>query len=377
MNILAIGTSSDTRSNFFTGQSVMFDGMVLVAREHGNNVEVIDISNKFRGGKLGRIMDYIVILFKMLCKMLIEKYDITYVVTSQSKWGFYRDYCICNICRLFKTPVIAHQYGANYHQLIDALAPKDIARLNKMTEYISKIIVEGEYMKKQYSFYLNYKDKVVVIPNGLPLEGKNMMTPKTYNPLKPYTLIYLSNLIYSKGYFDVLKAIDLLINREHQNVKCIFSGRFMSSADDLKRNISNKKDFDDFIVTHNLQDNVSYYSGLYGVEKDEKFHEANSFILPTYYINEGQPVSVIEAMAYGCVPIVTNYRHIPMMINDLNGLYVQPQSPESICAAVMKMIDNPSLYAELSRNSIEDYKKKFKFEVYASKVLSIFNDVVL
>ncbi len=373
MRVLAIGTTCNIKQSIFTGQSVMFDGFVGYLEKKGYNVEIVDISRRVgKSNKLyNRIFDYILIFLNVLQKCLQNRFAFAYLTTSQSKKGFYRDYVLISILKLFKVKVYCHQYGANYHQMLDVMSIKDRKRLNSMIDYVDKYIVEGEYMKEQFSFYSGYMEKVVVIPNGLPVEGENMMRPKTYNPSEPFTLFYLSNLIFSKGYFDVLQAVNLLVNRDGLKVNCVFAGRFMAAVDDAFKGIANKSSFDDYVKENNLSDYISYFPGLYGEEKDFYFSRSNSFILPSYYINEGQPVSIIEAMAYGCVPIVTNYRHIPMMINNDNGCFVEPQSPESICSVVKSLINNPDVYHNKSVKSIEDYKAKFRFDVYASKLLDV------
>lgn len=376
-NILCIGSCSDVKQNRFTGQSVMFDGVINHLKNHGMGVSVVDISQKNnKNGVLFRTLDYLLILPKVFWKLIRNRLDICYITSSQSKNGFLRDYAMITMCRWFQVPVITHQYGANYNQLTNALGEKGLVLLKKMLNYTSVIIVEGQYMKNQYSFLDSFEKKVKVIPNGLPIVGKNAMQEKKYSPEYPFKMYYLSNLIWSKGYFDVLQAVELLVNKFGKSVECIFSGNFLSSVDDEKPGISNKEDFDKYIKKHHLEKVVSYYPGMYGDQKDETFATSNVFLLPSYYINEGQPVSIIEAMAYGCVPIVTNYRHIPMMVNPENGCFVKPQCPEQIAETIVQLMDHPAEYASKSAACIRDYKDNFTFEIYASKVLQCMNEVI-
>lgn len=375
--ILCIGTCCDTKRNRFTGQSVMFDGVVEYLKCHEASVDVVDISQKINiGGVIGRALDYIIIFTEVLLKLVMKKFDLCYITSSQSKNGFMRDYAMITMCKWFNVLVITHQYGANYHQLLDALGENWTGKLKKMLQYVSAIIVEGEYMKEQFSFLPDYKMKVKAIPNGLPIEGKHAQIAKSYDRKRPFVLFYLSNLIWSKGYFDVLKAVDFLVNREKMDVKCVFAGKFMASHDDERPNIANKEDFDNFIVGHDLTDRVVYYPGLYGEEKDKYFYESNVFLLPSYYINEGQPVSIIEAMAYGCVPLVTKFRHIPMMINEQNGCFVKPRDAEEITRMIKELIEKPEVYALKSKQCIVDYQEKFKFDVFAGKVMDCINAVI-
>ena len=377
MKIITIGSQSNVSKKRFSGQSVMFDGIVDGLKNRGDVVTVLDISPRFSSQNvILRSVDYTFVLIRLLCKLLFIRYDVGYITTAQSKKGFLRDYAIISICQRFHVPIIAHQYGANYYQLLNALDDNGKSRLKKMLAYVSTVIVEGDYMKEQYSFMEDYKEKVKAIPNGLPIEGLHSQVAKAYDGTHPFVMFYLSNLIWSKGYFDVLRAVDILVNRECLDVKCVFAGKFMSSHDDERTGIANKGDFDKFVTEHSLNDRIEYYPGLYGDEKDRYFQEANVFLLPSYYINEGQPVSIIEAMAYGCVPVVTNYRHIPMMVDNSNGFYVKPKSPEDIAEKVKYLILHPEEYADKSQKAIKDYQQKFKFEVFATRVIDCMNNVI-
>src|SRR5690606_41410408 len=112
-----------------------------------------------------------------------------------------------------------------------------------------------------------------------------------------------------------------------------------------------KKSFFNFIKTNLLEGKVTYTEGLYGYEKARQFSENHFFLLPSYYINESQPVSVLEALAYGRVPIVTKYRLIPTRVNPDNGIFVDPKSPGLIADAVRNMINDPDEYNKKKRET--------------------------
>lgn len=374
MKIIAIGPLPDFEHHAFTGQSVMFNGLVTELVNHGYQIKIIDISSRFKKNSfITRCIDYIWVISKILLTLLFNKYDLAYLTTSQSKRGFLRDFAITKILNLFRVKIIAHQFGANYRQLTDNLNKTSMTRLKRMLDIIPVVIVEGDYMKSQFSFYDDFEKKLKVIPNGLPLEGENVCIPKSYDGIEPFRMFYLSNMIQSKGYFDVLKSLDILRNQYHLNVTCVFAGKFISSVDDSQPFY--KDDFYQYIIERHLEDAVSYYPGLYGKEKDLFFCKSNVFLLPTYYINEGQPVSVVEALAYGCVPIVTRYRHIPMMVNNNNGCFVNPRSPREIADSIRFLMEHKDAYEDKSMNCIKDYQGYFKFDCYIERIMNCFDSV--
>lgn len=225
------------------------------------------------------------------------------------------------------------QFGSNFGNFYSELSPwfKYLVRTNFNKGHF--IIVEGEFTKCQFSMLYNYQNKVVSVSNGLP-ERNLLITNKgkIYNPNHTFNLIYLSYMIESKGYWDVLKALNILVNTYNMNVHCVFAGSFKNSVDAVLHinELEAEEAFKLYILKNNLQNHVTYYAGLMGNAKAQAFLKANIFLLPTYFKFEGQPVSVLEAMAYGAVPVVTNYRMIPNMVTPEVGLFVDPRSPDQI-----------------------------------------------
>lgn len=369
-NILAIGPLPDFKRKIFSGQSIMFDGIVKYLINCKVNTVIVDISpSKSICGIKSRIIDYIFIYFNFISKCLFKRVDVAYITSSLGRTGIYRDIVFIAILRVLHAKVILHQFGADISG-VKTLNQFFRRIFSKEMDYVSAIIVEGHYIRKQFEVIPEVKEKIHVIPNGLPTEGRQSLKEKRISDSKPFIMFYLSNLIWSKGYFDVLKAVDILVNKEKLDVRCVFAGRFMSSEDDERPGISNKEDFDDYIKDHNLIGKIEYFQGLYGEEKDNCFALANVFLLPTYYVNEGQPVSILEAMSYGCVPMVTNFRHIPMMINEENGCLVEPKDPVDIAKKVKFLIENKEIYRKKSVRCISDYKQKFKFSSFADEVMN-------
>src|SRR6185295_12579955 len=97
-----------------------------------------------------------------------------------------------------------------------------------------------------------------------------------------------------------------------------------------------------------------------GDAKRRALEEAHLFLLPTRYSNEGQPVSIIEAMAHGCVVVSTDYRAIPDLVDDgVTGVLVPYGAPGAIADAVEALVRDPGRYAEMSRAAIARFRARF------------------
>ena len=330
--ILAIGPCVSNKHQV-TGQSMMFQLIVDSLKERGHSIQIVDILGKSKNSQSrsgvfswARVWDYLNIIPDSLKKMF-EKNKILYITTAQSKYGFFRDVAIILPASIMKKTIIVHQFGANYKGFYDKQSSLIKFFIRYVLSKAFKIIVEGEYVKVQFSFLNNYKSKVVAVPNGLPERTtKYAKVHKNYNRHEPFRILYLSNLIESKGFWDVLEAVRILINERGKNIKCVFAGKFIISSDSKLFTDADtaKKEFFNIINKNNLQEHISYFEGLYNEEKSKVFMDSHIFILPSNYINEGQPVSILEAMAYGTPVIATDYRLIPsMVINNETGFFVK------------------------------------------------------
>ena len=188
-----------------------------------------------------------------------------------------------------------------------------------------------------YAFDRALADKVVEVPNGPPeaLPGRG----RVWAPAEARTvrLLYLSNLIQSKGYADVLEAAAILRREAKMRFELVFAGRFLPSVDDRHAcsPAQSEQAFRARIEAEDLSDTVRYVGPVTGQAKWRLFEAADVFLLPTNYRHEGQPVSVIEAMAHGCVVVATAFRAIPdMLVDGETGVVVDYEQPRQIASAV-------------------------------------------
>lgn len=381
--IIAVGITTQN-NKLVNGQSMMFQLFMdeLVVK----NVKPIIVdfgvslkknNDKRISGKFSilKMIDNILIFNKFLYTIVSNLGTPVYITTSQSKVGFIRDFLFINLSRMLGSKVVAHQFGSNYQHFYNSQSDFIKKNIRNTLQKADKIVVEGDFTKQQFNFLPDYEQKVVCIPNGLPekinssdIFAKNISNDKTVN------LIYLSNLIETKGYWDVLEAVNILVNERKLDVKATFSGRFLKDLGDTKfATATEAKDaFFHFLEKNNLQDRVKYYEGLFGSQKSEAFRNSHFFLLPSYYINEGQPVSIVEALAYGCVPIVTNYRLIPTMVNEDNGIFVNSKSPQKIADVIEKFINDPQKYEQHSQAGINFYLNNFTADKYVNRLMSLF-----
>lgn len=366
----------------YDGMSIMFKLLAEGFMERKIGYELVDITGRLRSSHkpkpIYRLFDYLNIT-KIIRKKLSQHSDNTvYLTIAQSRAGFFRDWLVISCAFHYKSKIVVHLHGGNYGDFYRK-QPRLIQFLIRNTmRKCSRIIILGEDLRQMFDFDPTLADKLVVVPNCLPVVLRDLpLANKVLHKKQTIKLLYLSNLIEMKGYLDVLKAVSILRKEYGIDVFCTFCGAFLTSSDDLNvRNVENARtSFFDFVNKEELHDVVSYCGVVNGQKKIDILKEAHVMVLPTNYINEGQPVSIIEAMALGCVTITTKYRAIPDMILDgVNGFFVRFGHPEDIALAVKGLVEKPDKFGEMSSHAIRIYKERFTREAHLNSIIPVIID---
>jgi glycosyltransferase involved in cell wall biosynthesis len=75
--------------------------------------------------------------------------------------------------------------------------------------------------------------------------------------------------------------------------------------------------------------------------------------------HDGTPNSLLEAMACGCLPIAGDIESIREWITPgVNGLLVEPSSPQSLAEAILLALANPELRASAAEKNLEIIRQR-------------------
>ncbi|PHV64202.1 glycosyltransferase family 4 protein [Cyanobacterium aponinum] len=305
--------------------------------------------------------------------------NVVYMTIASSKLGFIRDMMVVWFAWLFKKRIILHLKGGGYKEfylnqssLFQKLICNTLAKSNH-------IIVLGELLRDQFYFVPDIDKKLKVIPNGLTTNLNTKLAqikslPSTNQNLR---LLYLSNLIPSKGYLALLDACIKLIQDYDVKLICDFCGEFNKTAvDDQSLDIkTQREEFFEKIKKAGLENSIVYHGTVSGEKKEKMLREAHFFILPTLYPWEGQPLSIIEALAFGTPVISTYHRGIPEQVKDgYNGYLIKNNDPQAIVNAILKGIKSSDDYQKLSENAIQHFQENFTREVHLKRLMSLICD---
>jgi glycosyltransferase involved in cell wall biosynthesis len=368
----------------YSGPSVHFQMLVEEMVRQRVPCAVVNLGGKRTQDSVStwnRIWNYIGILADYFRKTAFGRKTV-YVLIAQSRRGFFRDLFIIWFAWLNGHRIVCHLRGGNYGNFYAAQSRWLQQLIRQTLRRADTILVLSERLTTLFDFEPMLESKIRVVPNGLPFVVTAPVDSKTLpaDPSEPVRLVFLSNLIESKGYLDLLEAVHILVSQYDLNVRCHFCGVFFTNPSDdvrVKSVEHGRKLFEDYVREQGLQEHVEYRGTVSGSAKIDELKRAHFFVLPTAYNNEGQPVSIIEAMAYGNVVISTDYRAIPdMVVDGVTGRLVPYGRPEAIAQAIANLVANPWQYQDMSRAAIGRYQQRFTRDAYLARIMPLLQGVI-
>ena len=318
-------------------------------------------------------------LLKPFCKALIllcgQKN--LYLSVAQNWVGFLRDSIFILLAAIGRQRIVIHVHGGNYDGFYASLSPLQQYVVRVFLKPVDTILILGKSLYSMFDFEPALRDKIQVVFNGLPYNIEELSSEPKHLPSEEQErpkLLFLSNLIVSKGYLQVLEALHILVHDLRTDAECHFCGSFVLASDICPYATPEEAeaDFLHQIKKLGLGEHAFWHGPVDGNRKLRFLEESHFFLLPTRYMYEGQPISIIEALAFGLVVITTPYRTIPEMVEEGKvAELISFDQPEEIARAIESYIRNPDKFEAMSRASIDRYHKTFTREQHLNKLIPL------
>lgn len=208
-----------------------------------------------------------------------------------------------------------------------------------------RIITVSEFSKNDIiDKYSINPDKIDVVFNGVreyfrPLTfDEQIETRSIYSGQKPYFL-FVGALSPRKNISNILRAFDIY-KKTHSNFKLLIAGNPKWLNSDMKKVFWSMQYKEDVIFTGRVTND----------ELNRLMGSAFALLYPSIF--EGFGIPILEAFTCHTVVITSSISSMPEVAGDA-ALYVDPQSPQSIANAMLKITNNDTLRKELIKKGLK------------------------
>jgi len=205
--------------------------------------------------------------------------------------------------------------------------------------------------------------KMSVVGNGVPVEAISSAAP-TLGGLSEgkYNLVgAVGRLVPTKG-FDVLLEAAPRVLAEAPSTRFVIVGEGPDRArleEIVRRNSLEGR----VILTGSRSDMPGVYRSL------------SQFVLPS--LNEGMPMSVLEAMAAGLPVVSTRVGAVPKLLEDSRaGVVVKPGDAAQLATAILRLLGQPAEARAMGLNGFGWVKDRFSSRHMAQTYLSLYESLL-
>ena len=300
-------------------------------------------------------------LIKEFWLLLTRHYDLCYLAITCHGNGFLKDSPFVLLCKLFRRKIVIHQHNKGMANDVDRWPYRWLLPLCYKN---AKVVLLSWHLYPDIEKVVP-KENVAICPNGIKIEefnGSRVQEKAETNSVPQ--LLFLSNLIESKGVLVLLDALKILKDKGYSFI-CDFVGGETKEID--------SKRFTEELNKRQLNRLVFYRGRKYGNEKEEFFEKADIFVFPS--MEDCFPLVLLEAMASKLPIVTTTEGAIPDEVKDgENGLIAQRNNAESLAICISKLIDDPQLRTDMGEVGHNRLKSMFSEEVFEMRIKEILWD---
>lgn len=371
--LLAIGSLPPPVTGLSTAFKMLCEGLPA----YGWELDAIDLSDRtgerrnasFSIGRAARVLASVVRAWRRM-----RWADVVYLTIAHSAVGFARDALIIRGAALLGRAIVLHHHGGAFHEFVQAQPPWMRSLVTDTLNKADRIIVLGESLRHEFELIRDAASRVVVAHNACSVPTR----PPREAPSRRLRVLYLSNLMLEKGYLDVLAAADRIAQLlPGVAVEFHFAGKFILGGDSFPDTAAMQADFIRRQAALPPAVSSTWHGVVGGAAKSALLEECDVFVLPTYYRDEGQPISIIEALVSSMPVITTAFRGIPELLPpEMQRLYVPPRDPDAIADRLALLATNGAVYERVSAAAARQ-AQNFTLEAHLRKLDGILRGVTV
>lgn len=267
-----------------------------------------------------------------------HKPERVYTIASASLFGIVRDMLVNLPALMLNKHMILHLHGFTYYIVYQK------SKIYKVLfDFFSKNATLVVLCEKQKEKSLEVLGKNSIVLHNC-LHVNNKYKKKTLNT--KVKICYISNISKDKGTFELIKAV-----KKMEDVELVVAGNFLSDKEEFFRLIDG-------------DESINYAGFADDSLKDEILSSSDIFCLPSK-LEEGSPISIIEAMSYGLPVVASDKGCIKDMIVECGEVLANNFTDDDIILSVENVIND---YDRYSTNALKQYNDNYRQEVFIEKL---------
>ena len=280
--------------------------------------------------------------------------------------GYFADITGLIGAKLQRIPIIStcHGFIANdtklaVYNVLDVIALRCMNQIITVSGKIKSDLVEKGLKE----------NKIQIIQNAVEsIDDATWFQQQRQNVRRKYEIKETEIVLGYVGRLSVEKGVKYLIEAGADMVKAGVQVRILIIGDGPQKKeikqTAQEQGLGEKVLFAGFQQNVSAILPAF-----------DTFVLPS--LTEGTSMALLEAMACGLPVIATAVGGTPkVLVSQVNGMLVPPESPEAIVHAVMQLIEDEALRNRLGHEAKQTIASDFSITRWIGKIESIYSETI-
>ncbi len=277
------------------------------------------------------------------------------IVHIHSSFGpsFYRKMPFIYMACRKGIPVINHIHGAEFETFYDKASNRKKELIGKVYNTCQMLIALSDEWKDNLKKVVP-EEKICVLENYC-------IIPELTSDKRKNQILFLGEIGKRKGCFDIPHIYERTLS-QMEDTPLIMAGD--GEVAEVKALFEDKE----------VIDTVVFPGWVRGEDKDKLLRESSIFLFPSY--NEGMPMVVLEAMAYGLAIVTTNVGGIPKLIDDgVSGYICEPGDIQTISDRLVALLSDETKGTEMGKVARKKAIDNYSFSQHMNKLLGLYTKV--
>ncbi len=307
------------------------------------------------GSPMYKLLYYLAFLPQFLGTLLLEHSIQVVHVHSASYASFRRKSLLVVLSKLLNKKAIIHIHGAEFNQYYQKASPIEKIWIRQILRLCSVIIALSVKWQEDLYQICQHRD-VRVIYNPTIIQASDGNGSGSSERVQ---FLFMGRLGKRKGVYDIIESMRFIRSKNIQ-IKLYGDG----DLENVRAMIS----------ATGAQHRISVCGWISGEEKHEAFQQAHALLLPSY--NEGLPISVLEAMAYGLPILASNVGGIPEAVKDgINGYLIAPGECQKLAQYIDALASSQQLRQQMGESSYQIARQKFSLSVIMNQLEALYDEL--
>lgn len=302
-------------------------------------------------GLLRFALAMLVALKQMLLFPFRRPPDVVHVHSAQWNSFYQSAWYVLFAAFVWRRPVVLHVHGSSFDEFLEVNSAP-IQLLQSAVFRASDVVVAlSDGWADVLEEHVDSR-KVVVLHNAVDI-------PK-YDPsfsVSPVRISFVSNHIERKGIRELVDAVDRLAEEKPVDITIAGKGSLSHLVEDVA----------------NSRAGVKYVGFVSEERKREILNQSAVYVLPTYA--EGVPIAILEAMAGGNAIVSTDVGGIPSVVDEENGILVEPGDEDELADALRTLLADPDRIHSMAKESRRRVEASHSWETVADDLAELYDSL--